>query len=111
MIDGLAHGDPGLYVLLVIVLALVSVMGLVIRSIIRGDLLPLKSVEREIATRDTRIEAQASALEAATILTTEQSHTIAAQADAIHDLGEAQRLNVRVAQALHDQVTADAGGE
>lgn len=111
MIEGLSHGDPGLYVLLVIVLALVSVMGLVVRSIIRGELVPRATVERLIVERDARIAAQASALEAATVLTAEQSHTISTQADSISDFGEAQRLNVRVAQALHAQVSVDAGGE
>lgn len=121
MIEGLAHGDPGIYVTLVIALAVVSMMGLVVRSIIRGELIPKATVEREAAERNeridtqaaernARIDAQAAALESAAALIAEQSHTIREQADAISDFGEAQRLNVRVAQALHDQVTANAAG-
>lgn len=100
--------NVALYVVGALALLLISVLGLVIRAIVRGDLLPRSTLESMTTERDQRIAAQARALEAATVLTAEQAHTIAAQAGSISDFGEAQRLQVRVAAALQ-QVTE--GGE
>lgn len=109
MIEGLTRGDPGLYVLLVVALALIGLVARGVKALIEGKLMPQATVDRMVAELSERVAAQAAALEAATTLTTEQAHTIATQADALSDFGEAQRLNVRVAQALHE-VTADAAG-
>ncbi|RPA58617.1 hypothetical protein EF294_15790 [Gordonia oryzae] len=96
--------NVALYVVGVLALLLISVLGLVIRAIVKGDLLPKGTVDRWLVELDQRIAAQAKALDAASELTIEQGHTIRAQADSISDFGEAQRLQVRVAAALH-QVT------
>lgn len=85
-------------------LVLIGVLGMVMRSIVRGDLVPGKTVERNLSERDERIRAQASALGAASDLIAEQSRTIGTQADSIADFGQAQILTKRVADALH-QVT------
>lgn len=96
--------NVALYVVGALALLLISVLGLVIRAIVRGDLVPRRVLDAMTVERDQRIAAQAHALDAATVLTVEQSRTISAQADSISDFGEAQRLQVRVAAALH-QVT------
>lgn len=106
------HTDNvSLYVVGGLAVVLIGVLGAVMRAITRGDIVPRSTLNAMIAERDARIAAQAAALEAATVLTTEQEHTIATQAASISDFGEAQRLNVRVANALHNTVAADAGGE
>ncbi|OBA63671.1 hypothetical protein [Gordonia sp. 852002-10350_SCH5691597] len=105
------HTDNvSLYVVGGLAIVLIGILGAVMRAIVQGKILPKSTLDAMIAERDARIMAQASALDAATVLTTEQAHTIATQADSIADFGEAQRLQVRVANALHAQV-ADAGGE
>ncbi|MGC5249486.1 hypothetical protein ACPXB3_21480 [Gordonia sp. DT219] len=100
--NGLPHTDNiALYVVGVLAVVLIGVLGLVLRSIVKGDLVPRHTVNSWMVERDHRIAAQARALDAATVLTTEQARTISAQADSIADFGEAQRLQVRVAAALH----------
>ena len=106
------HTDNvSLYVVGGFAVVLIGILGAVMRAIVQGKIVPRSTLDAMIAERDARIAAQAAALEAATVLTTEQAHTIATQADSISDFGEAQRLNVRVANALHNTVAADAGGE
>ena len=109
MIDGLAHGDPGLYVLLVILLALVSVMGMVMRAIVRGDLLPKDTVDRMTTELRDRVSAQASALEALTSTNTTLVAANATQTDSIADLADAAHLQVRIGEALHRQLVSEEG--
>ena len=105
------HTDNvSLYVVGGLAVVLIGILGAVMRAIVQGKIVPRSTLEAMIAERDSRIAAQSSALEAATVLTTEQAHTIATQADSLADFGEAQCLQVRVANALQAQVT-DAGGE
>lgn len=113
------HTDNvSLYVVGGFAVVLIGILSAVMRAITRGDLVPRSTMDSRIADRDAeiaritaRVDAQAAALEAATVLTAEQAHTIATQADSISDFSEAQRLHVRVANALHKTVAADAGGE
>lgn len=106
------HTDNvSLYVVGGLAVVLIGILGAVMRAIVQGKIVPRSTLEAMIAERDSRIAAQAAALEVATTLTTEQARTISTQADSISDFGEAQRLNVRVANALHSTVAADAGGE
>lgn len=113
------HTDNvSLYVVGGFAVVLIGILSAVMRAITRGDLVPRSTMDSRLADRDAEIaritawvDAQAAALEAASILTAEQTRTIATQAGSISDFGEAQRLNVRVANALHNTVAADAGGE
>lgn len=102
-----------LYVVGALALVLISILGLVIRAIIQGKLLPQSTVSSMLAERDQRITEQAETIKSAVTLTTEQSKTITLQADALSDLGEAQSLQVRVANAMHEKwlTTSGSGGD
>lgn len=100
--------NVALYVVGALALVLISILALVMRAIVRGDLVPRKTADDNRARDAERITAQAAALDAATELTTEQSRTIVTQADAIADFGEAQRLTQRVAAALHQVTEGEA---
>ena len=92
--------NVALYVVGALALVLISILALVMRAIIRGDLVPKRTVDAMAAEKDARITEQAATIKTATTLTTEQGHTLSTQADALADFGESQSLNVRVMQAL-----------
>jgi cell division protein FtsB len=104
MIGGLAHGDPGLYALLLIVVLLIGVVGLVIRAIVDGRLVPKATVDALVAERDNRITAQAEALVSLTDTNATLVATNAKLTDAVDDLAEASHMNLKVSQALHGQL-------
>ena len=85
------------------VLLLVVVFG--VRALIKGDLVPRSHVELMVAERDARITAQAEALKAAPKLAIEQQAAITTLTDSVRDFAEASQLQVRVARAMHDNLT------
>lgn len=107
MIEGLAHGDPALYVLLVIVLALVSVVGLMMRSIIKGDLVPKATVDLTTAQLRERVTVQTAALSTLTDANVTLVATNATQATSLSDLAEAAHLQVKIGEALHRQLVEE----
>lgn len=81
----------------------------IVIALIRGDLVPGKQVDRMITERDARIEAQAEALKAAPQLALEQQAAITTLTESVRDFAEASQLQVRVAQAMHDNLTGGTG--
>lgn len=104
MIPAPPTDDMALYVVGALALLLITVLGLVMRAIIKGDLVPKKTVE-EMAARDRdRITAQAGALDSIPAAMTELTAAQKSLADSFDDLADAAQLQVRVADALHRQV-------
>lgn len=101
--------NVALYVLAALSLVLIGVLGLVLRSIIRGDLVPRQSVERERARDTDRIGSQAAALAEIPPALTELASAQSSLADSFDDLADAAKLQVRIADALHRQVEGGAG--
>ncbi len=93
-----------------IALVLLGVLGLVLRSIVTGKLVPKESVDRFVADRDAQITAKDVLIESMRILSVEQSKVIATQADSLKDFSDATKLQNRLADALHESVTNPAAG-
>lgn len=102
--------DVALYVVGGLALVLISILGLVMRAIVKGDLVPKKTVEA-IQTRDgERIAAQADALASIPGALTELTGTQKSLSDSFGDLADAAQLQVRLADALHRQVEEAGDG-
>lgn len=108
MIHALPTDDAALLVVGSLALLIISILGLCIRAILRGELLPRKTVDAMVSERDARISAQAAALEALTATNTTLVQANATQADSISDLADAAHLQVRIGEALHKQLVQEA---
>lgn len=102
--------DVALYVVGALALLLIGVLGLVMRAIVRGDLLPRKTVDEMRARDADRINAQADALASIPSAITELTTTQKSLSDSFGDLADAAQLQVRLADALHRQVEGATHG-
>ena len=88
-----------------ICLMLITLVGLGVRSLITGKLVPQATVDREKADLTQQVAAQAETIKMAADYTAQLAETLRMQAGSIEDFSEATRLNVRVAEALRKNLT------
>lgn len=101
--------DPGA-VLGAVIVVLLGVIGLVLRSIVKGDLVPRAQMDQMLADKDRQIAAQGKTLEVAATVNTELSGAVKTLTESVEDFSQATKMQVHLAEALRSNLSGGSGG-
>jgi Na+-transporting NADH:ubiquinone oxidoreductase subunit NqrC len=83
-----------------IIVVLVGVIGLVLRSIVKGNLVPKAQVDQLLSDRDNQILALAATVSAGETVNQALSASVRTLSDSVEDFSEATKMQLRLAEAL-----------